>query len=494
MAKIVAVIDIGSNSARMAVFARTSRYGFYLLEECKSRVRISEGSYENGGFLQERPMSRTLEALKNFVEIAKLRGARKIFCVATSALRDAPNSKEFLHSAKKQAGVQIKIIDGDKEAYYGALACLNLLHQNEGITVDVGGGSSECALLSGGRIVEKISLDIGAIRIKELFFDGKNDVVGAKAFIKKELEKIPEIYSHKYVLGIGGSIRAISKIIAKERGVAFLHGLEVESQYYLDFCEKICNGSIPMLKDMGFNDDRLDSIRGGALIFASLLEHFGAKKVITSGVGVREGVFLQDLLRNHHGRFPQGFNPSYRSLLDRFESKNSLGKEIKKEALRIFDILSPWHKLGAEAKKMLSIASRLCTLGDVLGCHSHSLHSAYLAFNGLEYGYSHQERLLIKTLIEFSNKKTPKESKFKHLSLKDLKILTDILALAKLLASKHHKIEYQLANENDLHIIGESYLARDQINKISKNFDFCVEFGEVGVTRILHKTHHQVSF
>lgn len=494
MAKIVAVIDIGSNSARMAVFARTSRYGFYLLEECKSRVRISEGSYENEGYLQETPMNRTLQTLKNFSQIAQSRGARKIFCVATSALRDAPNSREFLQRARREAGVQIKIIDGDKEAYFGALACLNLLHQKEGITIDVGGGSSECALLKGGAIVQKISLDIGAIRIKELFFDGKNDIEGAKLFIKKELEKLPPIFSHKYALGIGGSIRALSKIIAKERGVAFLHGLEVEAQYYLDFCEKICGGSQNLLKDMGFNEDRLDSIKGGALIFASLLEHFGAKKVITSGVGVREGVFLQDLLRGHNGRFPQGFNPSFRSLLDRFESKNSLGKEVKKETLRLFDLLSPLYSLSSELKTPLAIASRLSVIGEVLGCHSQSLHSSYLAFNGLEYGYSYQERQLIKTLIEFSNKKTPKESKFKHLSLKELKILTDILTLAKILAHKNSKIQYKLSSNNDLHIIGESYLARDQIYKIRKNFDFGIEFGEIVPNRVLHKTHHQVSF
>lgn len=492
MAKIVAVIDIGSNSARMAVFARTSRYGFYLLEECKSRVRISEGSYESGGFLQERPMNRTLQALKNFVQVAHTKGARKIFCVATSALRDAPNSRDFLQRARREAGVQIKIIDGDKEAYYGALACLNLLHQNEGITIDVGGGSSECALLEGGKIIQKISLDIGAIRIKELFFDGKNDIEGAKTFIKKELERIPSIFSHKFALGIGGSIRALSKIIAKERGVAFLHGLEVEAQYYLEFCQKICVGSTPLLKEMGFNEDRLDSIRGGALIFASLLEHFGVKKVITSGVGVREGVFLQDLLRG--GSFPKGFNPSYRSLLDRFELKGSLGKEVKREALKIFDALYAWHNLSSDCKMMLGIASRLSGVGDVLGCHSQSLHSAYLVFNGLEYGYSYQERQLVKTLIEYSTKKPPKESKFKHLTLKELKILTDILALAKILASKEGKIEYKLSSENCLHIIGESYLARDKINKISKNFDFFIEFGEVNVSRILHKTHHQVSF
>lgn len=475
MAKIVAVIDIGSNSARMAIFERTSRLGFFLLEECKSRVRISEGSYENGGYLQEYPMQRTLDALKEFMQRAYQKGARKIFCVATSALRDAPNSKDFLQRAKKECGVQIKIINGEKEAYYGALACINLSHQKSGITIDVGGGSSECALLEEGKILSMASLDIGAIRIKELFFDGKNDIQGAKDFIKKELNNLPTEYSHKYVLGIGGSIRALSKIIAKERGVNFLHGLEVEAECYIEFAHKICQSQNEVLRDMGFSEDRIDSIKSGALVFCAFLERFGCKKVITSGVGVREGVFLSDLLRNSAGRLPKGFNPSLKSLLDRFEEKKSRAKEVKKQTLQIFDALSSWHKLNTKLKNPLGVASRLSLVAERLGCHSQSAHSAYLVFNGLEYGFSFNERSLIKTLIEYSNKKAPKESRFKSLSLKDLRFLTNFLTLAKIL-SYYPKVQYSSPSEGVLQIEGAGHLAREQIGKMLKHFDFEVVF------------------
>ncbi|RDU69040.1 Ppx/GppA family phosphatase [Helicobacter cholecystus] len=476
MAKIVAVIDIGSNSARMAIFERTSRLGFFLLEECKSRVRISEGSYENGGYLQEYPMQRTLSALKEFMQRAHQRGARKIFCVATSALRDAPNSRDFLQRARKECGIQIKIIEGEKEAYYGALACVNLSHQKSGITIDVGGGSSECALLEEGKILSMSSLDIGAIRIKELFFDGRNDISGAKEFIKKELNKLSKEYSHKYVLGIGGSIRALSKIIAKERGVNFLHGLEVEAECYIDFAYQICQSQNEVLREMGFSEDRIDSIKSGALIFCAFLEHFGCKKVITSGVGVREGVFLADLLRGSGGRFPKDFNPSFKSLLDRFEQKNSRAKEIKKQTLQIFDALSSWHKMSNKLKNSLSIASRLSLLGERLGCHSQSAHSAYLVFNGLEYGFSFNERSLIKALIEYSNKKIPKESRLKSYSFRDLRFLTSFLALAKIL-SYYPRVQYSSPAEGVLQIEGAGYLAREQINKILKHFDFEIIFG-----------------
>jgi exopolyphosphatase/guanosine-5'-triphosphate,3'-diphosphate pyrophosphatase len=96
MAKRVAVIDIGSNSARLVVYEKTSRFAFHLLNESKSKVRLSENAYKNNGNLQEIPMQRTIDALKDFLSIIYSYKARKTLCVATSALRDAPNKKEFL--------------------------------------------------------------------------------------------------------------------------------------------------------------------------------------------------------------------------------------------------------------------------------------------------------------------------------------------------------------------------------------------------------------
>ena len=100
MAKITTVIDIGSNSMRMVVLEKSSRYAFHLINETKVRVKISEGSYENNGNLQELPMKRAFDSLKSFLNIAKALKSRKVLCVATSALRDAPNSNVFLNKVK----------------------------------------------------------------------------------------------------------------------------------------------------------------------------------------------------------------------------------------------------------------------------------------------------------------------------------------------------------------------------------------------------------
>lgn len=489
MAKIVSVIDIGSNSVRMAIFAKTSHFGFYLLEEKKSRVRISEGSYENQGYLQEEPIKRTLNALNGLFQIAKSRGSRKILCVATSAVRDAPNRQDFIKRAKQECGLQIKVIDGKKEAYYGALACLNLLHKNEGISIDVGGGSSELAILKNHKIEELFSLDIGAIRFKELFFDKKEEIEQARAFIWQALEALPKGLQSDYVLGVGGSVRAITKIILKDLGLPFFHGIEIEAQHYINFCHQILLSSSERLKNMGFGEDRIDSIKSGALIFSSFLESLQAKIVITSGVGIREGVFLEDLFRGQPHIFPPNFYPSLRAALDRFGNKSNRSKYIKKEALRIFDTLIPPHLDHKTLKRFLSLSASLSCIGESLGSHMQCFHSGYLAFHTLEYGFSIQERQLIQKLLEHSGKKLPKENKNPLITLPQLRMLISILSLAKFLTISPSALKYQRIDESTLLISGASYLAQEQIIKNSKIFDFKIKFEEAKMQSHLQKVY-----
>ncbi|HHH51059.1 MAG TPA: Ppx/GppA family phosphatase, partial [Campylobacterales bacterium] len=189
MSNSTAIIDIGSNSARLVIYEDSSRYGFHLICEKKSKVRIGEGAYAKGGYLQPIGIKRAYFALREFIKTIKLYSVTKTICVATSALRDAPNGDEFRKWIKKELDLDIDIIDGKSEAKFGAIAGLNLLPIQSGITIDIGGGSSDLALIKNCKIIDTYSLNIGTVRLKELFFDRNRPLHEAKEFIKKELEK-----------------------------------------------------------------------------------------------------------------------------------------------------------------------------------------------------------------------------------------------------------------------------------------------------------------
>jgi hypothetical protein len=77
MAKRTAIIDIGSNSARLVIFEKTSRYGFHLICEQKSKVRIGEGAYEKEGHLQPIGIKRAFLTLQSFLHTIQKYQAHK---------------------------------------------------------------------------------------------------------------------------------------------------------------------------------------------------------------------------------------------------------------------------------------------------------------------------------------------------------------------------------------------------------------------------------
>lgn len=239
--------------------------------------------------------------LQLFKQCALKHKCKKIFIIGTSALRDAPNSKDFIKRIKDKLNLNIRCIDGKNESYLGGLATLNLLSPfKDGTTLDIGGGSSELCLIKNNKIISCISLDLGTVRLKELFYDkGKADALDD--FIKPILEQIPSEFCNQNLIAIGGSLRAISnsimqKLLSLKNIHDFRYMLEDEKEHIL----KIFNSKADALINFGIKKDRFDTIKEGIFIFLKIAEKLKAKQIITSGVGIREGVYLQDLLRPKH--------------------------------------------------------------------------------------------------------------------------------------------------------------------------------------------------
>lgn len=487
MSKVTTIIDIGSNSMRMVVLQKSSRFAFNLINETKSKVKISEGCYENSGNLQEIPMQRAYESLKSFLNISSALKSRKIICVATSALRDAPNSKIFISRIKKDLGLNIKVIDGEKEAYYGGVAALNLLHENSFVTVDIGGGSTEFCFIKDGKIEKSISLNIGTVRIKELYFN-KDNINGAKKYILDELRKIfdLDIEIPKRVVGIGGSIRALSKMIMTKNDypLDILHGYTYDAKKEISLFEKIVIArNNDDLKSIGVKKDRFDTIKEGAFIFKTILDELSIHEVITSGAGVREGVYLTDLLRNSNHKFPSNFNVSVRSLLDRFEIDQKQSAFMGNNAGKIFDELKPIHNLDNKYKSLLIVASKLHSIGSTLNFYKSNDNAFDFILNGLNYDFSHNSRVIVAHTIKFSKKSLPTKSeilKYEELlpSLNVMQWMSFMISLNIAINQdlSRPKVSYTLQN-NVLKIVlsNNSFMIQSNIDKLESPEDLIIE-------------------
>jgi len=427
MAKRTAIIDIGSNSARLVIFEKTSRYGFHLICEQKSKVRIGEGAYEKAGHLQSIGIKRAFLTLKSFLHTIQKYQAHKTLCVATSALRDAPNGKLFVTWIQHELGLAIKIIDGNKEAKYGAIAANNLLPVHEGITIDIGGGSSDMALIQNG-----------------------------KAIMKQCNHPLDKLHAFSYNVNR----------------------------------HKVYLGNIPLssaknLKKFGLKKNRYDTIREGTLIFNEILAFIGTESVITSSVGVREGVFLEQLLREDNLKFPYTINPSITSILDRFIPLDNIEKKQKsklKIASKLYAKLQIDIKDEQRYESELLWAVKLSSIGKTLTIYKSHQHAFYIAMQELNYSFTHEQMLLISLLLRMHGKELLNKPLFQSFEpllpqKKTLLWLSFIYTLTVFLheASNSANIEFTYHNKTLLITSDRPlYLAKEKIKALEKPVPFAI--------------------
>jgi len=478
MAKRTAIIDIGSNSARLVIFQKTSKYGFHLICEQKSRVRIGEGAYENAGNLQKIGTDRAYLALESFSTTVKEFAIDKIVCVATSALRDAPNKYDFINKIKKDFDMVISVIPGTDEARYGAVAASNLLPIDDAISIDIGGGSTDMALIRDNKIIDTCSLNIGTVRLKELFFDKNSPLKDAKAYIKNELSKLPKSFQSDIAIGIGGSARALSKAIMTRNNYPLdkLHAFRYKLDDEIDYLRHIPYTRMDNLSALSIKDNRHDTIREGALILIEVLDCIDAREMITSGVGVREGIYLDKVLNITQETFPKNINLSIQSIRDRFDTLGLIHGNKRDLANKLFKLFI--NKIDRERDyiSIIEKALSLSNIGKMLTIYHQNNHAQYISMQELNYDFSHEDMMLISLLLGSKETKGYSRELYEQYRLllpskKSMKWISFIYVMTLILhrgtASSSIDFEYE---DGILHIISQKslYLAIESVSKMKK--------------------------
>ncbi|MGB2712330.1 MAG: hypothetical protein WBC33_12550, partial [Conexibacter sp.] len=168
-----AVVDLGSNSFRLVVFEAGERGWWRRTDELSEMVRIG-GDLEADGSLSAQRMAHALETLRVFAAFCATSGihADQIEAVATSAIRDAPNGTEFVRRAHRATGLPIRILSQAEEARYCYIAAVNSTSLQDGVVLDLGGGSLELVAVRDRQAIEVASWPLGAVRATERFLAG----------------------------------------------------------------------------------------------------------------------------------------------------------------------------------------------------------------------------------------------------------------------------------------------------------------------------------
>jgi exopolyphosphatase/guanosine-5'-triphosphate,3'-diphosphate pyrophosphatase len=300
--EIRAVIDVGTNSVKLLV-ADVEGAVVRPLHEGSQQTRLGQGFYETH-MLQPEAIDLTAKAVASFVAEAEAWEPATVKVVATSAARDAHNKEQLSAAIESVSGLPLTIISGEQEAdwaYRGVtsdpqLAGMNLL------VMDVGGGSSEFILGTGGRRIFAESFPIGSVRLLERVQISDlptteerercaREIRGVlEEKVKPHLEpRIRALDGGVQLVGTGGTSTILARVELKLRSFsrAMIEGTLLSREQLKS--ETMRLWSIPLEKRkqiIGLPANRADVILPGALIFDQVMEvlSLGTLRVSTRGL------------------------------------------------------------------------------------------------------------------------------------------------------------------------------------------------------------------
>ena len=296
-----AIIDIGSNTIRMAVYQIEGRQ-FTLLMKRKHTVGLA-GYLENGRLVRA-GLEKTVKILHGFMDFINTFRIPHVHAFATAALRSAVNSRAAVGEIARRSGVQVRIISGDEEAMYDFIGATQNIAHADGIMIDIGGGSTEIVSFAGRAMQGRWSLPLGSLAMSKEYVSGLLPVPAECAAIKDAvagvLEETPAVRDlrARHMVGMGGVLSSASRMHA------LLHPEEpprlLRSAALTEMIAMFGSGQPLSEQDTAVllraAPDRLHNIVPGMIIASVLAETFAAEDIRYSDSGVREGYIWKEII------------------------------------------------------------------------------------------------------------------------------------------------------------------------------------------------------
>jgi exopolyphosphatase/guanosine-5'-triphosphate,3'-diphosphate pyrophosphatase len=299
----LAAIDIGSNAIRLLlcqVLENEPTPVFKKIELVRVPIRLGEDVFTQN-YISKEKAERLVKAMKAFRHLIDVFECIGYKACATSAMRDSENGKEIIARVKKEADINIEIIDGHTEAkiIYSNHVAEELSNDFNYLYIDVGGGSTELTLFGEDSIIASRSFNIGTIRLlhdkvtKENWDELKN-------WIQQHCHHGKPIQA----IGSGGNINKINKMSSsKDKKTISAKKIKEISDYIAEFSYE------ERISKLGLNEDRADVIIPAAKIFLTAMKHAGIDRINVPQLGLSDGlvhVLYEKIQKEKKGIFVEG--------------------------------------------------------------------------------------------------------------------------------------------------------------------------------------------
>ena len=427
----IAAIDIGTNSFHLLVAAVDPKLRtFRIIQAEKATTRLGERDPVTGE-LTAAAMQRGLETLRQFRDLAASHRVEQIVTAATSAVREAPNGRDFLQTILDDLGMEVDLVSGPEEArliYLGVLSGMPFGDRPH-LLLDIGGGSTELILADGRDARALTSTRVGAVRLQRDFV--RDDPMPPQrrsflqAFIQGSLEPAVDKVRRRIkpgetpvLVATSGTAMAIGSLAAseEERPPRKLHGYRVTRQSLNQVVDRLITMTPAQRRELApINDRRAEIIVPGALILQTTMKMLGVGEFVLSERALREGLIVDWMLRQGllEDRFSFQSSIRQRTVLhqvQRFAVNQSRAERVASHALSLYDATrGVMHDDSGEGRELLWAAAMLHTCGQHINISAYHKHTWYLIRHGELLGYSEAEHLMVAAIARYHRRSLPKK-------------------------------------------------------------------------------------
>lgn len=485
----IGIIDIGSNSIRLVIYEVESGGVYRIIHENKYSARLSREVGVDGNITRA-SLEAAIEVLKQFKTICEEFRTTHIRAAATAAIRNAVNSKEIIGWLEEETGLTIERVSGEQEAYYGFLGVLQSMDIQDGMIVDIGGGSTELTLFKNRQLLHSISIPLGAVNGYTRFAAGEHwDNVQIEALreeIRAALRPLEWAKSNPGLplIGLGGTIRTLAKMHQRKSkySLPVVHHYEMEGKTVDEMASVLPYESTSYRKKIpGLSKERADLIVPGMLILHTVFQYVNADRYNVSSAGLRDGLF-RDWFAPQEPVVADALKTSVRSML-RFGppvSESSLLAAYK-DMVKIYNVLDRKGPCERDSAVMYT-AAMLSESGTLINYYKSSQHAVYRIMYGGIYGLSHREAVLSAIAADYHPKKRTPQLLEQHADIlkpsdtEHVHRLGSLLAVAKAIRSTPAVQDITVTAKNgslhvQMHCTAEPLVQNRRIEEASKDLE-----------------------
>ncbi len=412
----IAIIDLGSNTARLVIVKVLEGGYFRVIDELKEPVRLAQ-DMEVDGFLRPVRMQQTIKTLKMFKTLYESHGVSKVFAYATAAVRAAKNQKAFVEDVYNYCGIKLQVLSQEEEANFVYTGVINSMDVPKGLVVDIGGGSTKVIYYNRRVMIAQDTLPFGAVTLTDKFSaiqatpeERANMIVEYVTAEVSKLEWMQTLEPETQLIAVGGSMRNLGRISRrlKKYPLDMSHNYRIGIKEFSSIYDTIKTLEIDKTaKIKGLSSARADIFPAALSIMQAIVSATNFQEIIIGGAGLREGaMFKYAVPTTHEKPISDVLGHSIYTLLNYFDCNVKHAEHVFDLSLQLYRQLKVLHKLPRPYIKVLRIAAMLHDIGSNFKFYDHHKHSCYMILNSNLYGVAQKDIIMGAIIAALHTKNT----------------------------------------------------------------------------------------